>query len=77
MKNKELADLICDRISQRFVAGDLDNDDMVQIIAHCGGYLNLTTRSAWAKETGKTYNAAKKCRRNVKLFNTTLIIDND
>lgn len=72
----KLIDSICERLSYYIAQGQLSNDELVQIIEHTGSYLNLSTRSQWAKQNGKSYNAAKKYRQNVKLFGTTFIIDN-
>lgn len=66
-------------ISDKFIAGELDNDSLVQIIELCGDYLNLKTISHYAKQKGIQYNAAKKPyngRTIKKLFGVKFIIDN-
>jgi len=68
---------ICEHLSKRIEDGELSNSDLVQIIEHVGSYLNLTTRSDYAKQNGLSYNGAKKHRQNVKLFNVNFIIDNE
>jgi len=74
--DKPLADAICDRLSHYIHEGLLSNDDLIQIIEHTGDYLNLKTRSEYAKEWGISYNGAKKFRRNVTLFGVKFIIEN-
>lgn len=73
----QLIDNIKDRISQYTIDGKLSNEDLVQIIELCGSYLNLKTRSQYAKESGISYNGAKKFRQNIQIFGTTFIIDNE
>jgi hypothetical protein len=75
--DKPLVESICKRLDEFVMSDRLSNDGLVQIIEHVGGYLNLCTRSAYAKAWGKSYNAAKKFRKNVKLFGATFVIDND
>lgn len=64
-------------ISEKFISDELDNTSLVQIIEHCGNYLNVCTRSAYAKENNKSYNAAKKYRKNISLFGKQFVIDNE
>jgi len=64
-------------LSDRIEAGELTNDDIVQIIELLGGYLNLQTIPAYAKENSISYNGAKKFRKVVELFGVKFIIDND
>ena len=49
-------------ISQKFETDQLDNNSLVQIIEHCGGYLNLQTISNYATKNNLSYNGAKKHR---------------
>ena len=72
-----IVNTICEHLSKRIESGELSNEDLVQIIEHVGSYLNLTTRSDYAKQNGLSYNGAKKFRENVKLFNVNFIIDNE
>jgi len=72
-----IVNTICEHLSKRIEDGELSNEDLVQIIEHIGSYLNLTTRSDYAKKNGLSYNGAKKFRENVKLFNVNFIIDNE
>jgi hypothetical protein len=74
--DKPLVNIICKRISYYIHAGMLSDEDLVQIIEHTGDYLNLKTRSNYAKEYGISYNGAKKFRQNVNLFGAKFIIDN-
>jgi hypothetical protein len=64
-------------IAEKFRNGEIDNNDLVQIIELCGDYLNLKTRTNYAKDNGKSYNGAKNFRRNITLFGCKFIIDND
>ena len=75
MKNT-LCENICKRLSDYIESGELSNDDVLQIIEHVGGYLNLQTRTKWAKSNNKSYNAAKLFRRNVNIFGATFVVDN-
>ncbi|MEO6682172.1 MAG: hypothetical protein ABIN48_05045 [Ginsengibacter sp.] len=69
---------ICDLISgSTEKKNGLSNADLVQIIEHTGGYLNLKTIPEYAKENGISYNGAKKFRTVRKIFNVKFVIDND
>lgn len=72
-----LINKILTHLSDRIEAGELTNDEIVQIIELLGGYLNLQTIPAYAKENGISYNGAKKFRKVVELFGVKFIIDND
>lgn len=72
-----IVNTICEHLSKRIEAGELSNEDLVRIIEHVGSYLNLTTRSDYAKQNGLSYNGAKKFRENIKLFNVNFVIDNE
>ena len=50
-----LVNTICDHLSQRIVSGQLTNDEIVQIIEHIGGYLNLQTIAAYAHNHKLSY----------------------
>ena len=69
--------LIKARLSYYIENGHLSNADMLQIIEHVGQYLNLCTRSEYARQSGKSYNAAKKFRPNILLFGVKFVVDND
>jgi len=76
--NKDIkTSTLLDFISEKFISEELDNDSMVQIIEHCGYYLNLKTISDYARENKISYNGAKKFRKVVKIFGVKFIIDND
>ena len=68
---------ICEQLSRKICNGELSNEEMVQIIKHIGGYLNLQTISDYAKANGISYNGAKKFRHVRQLFNVKFVIDND
>lgn len=72
----DLKERINRNIHKGIVNNYLSNDDLIQIIEHVGSYLNLRTRSAYAKEQGVSYNAAKKYRKNIIIFGVKFIIDN-
>lgn len=73
----QLVNTICEHLSNRILNNELSNDDMIQIIEHIGGYLNLKTRSAYARENNKSYNGVKKFRTNKEIFGVKFIIDNE
>jgi hypothetical protein len=56
---------------------ELSNDELVQIIEHCGMYLNLKTVSDFAKDNEMSYNGVKKFRNVVKIFNVKFVIENE
>lgn len=74
MTKKEIN--ILNRIEELIFKGELSNDFLVQNIELSGRYLNLKTRSDYARENNKSYNGVKKCRKNICLFNVNFIIDN-
>lgn len=73
----QLVNIICEHLSSRILNNELSNDDLVQIIEHVGGYMNLKTRSAYARENKKSYNGVKKFRTNREIFGVKFIIDNE
>ena len=68
---------ILNRLSELIETNQLNNADLVQIIEHVGGYLNLETISDYAKKNNISYNGVKKCRKTMTLFNVKFVIDND
>lgn len=67
-------DLIC----KNYQEGNLEDDNLVQIIALCSDYLNLKTITNYAKANKISYNGALKRKLNkVVIDNQTFIIDND
>lgn len=68
---------LLDFISDKFEKDELDNESLVQIIEHCGGYLNLQTISDYAKRNNLSYNGVKKCRQVKELFGVKFVIDNE
>ena len=75
--NNELTAKICNRLSDYILDSQLSNTNVIQIIEHLGQYLNLKTRSEYAKKHQVSYNAAKKYRENVKIFGCKLVVDNE
>lgn len=45
---------------ENYEAGIYSDDDLIQLIEHATGYLNLKTRANTAKCRGKSYNGIKK-----------------
>jgi uncharacterized protein YehS (DUF1456 family) len=68
---------ILNRLSELIETNQLNNADLVQIIEHVGGYLNLETISEYAKKNNISYNGVKKCRKTMTLFNVKFVIDNE
>lgn len=66
-----------EKLQESFIEGRISTDCLVQIIEQCGSFLNLKTISNYAKENGISYNGAKKFRKNIQLFGTKFILDND
>ncbi len=77
MNNEQLTSTICEHIQQQFESGNINNDNLVQIIEHIGGLLNLQTISDYAKENNLSYNGAKNFRNVVELFGGKFVVDND
>ena len=63
-------------ISKVVMKGELENDDLVQIIELCGSYLNLQTISNYAKKNNLSYNGVKNCRTIINIFKTKFVVDN-
>ncbi len=72
-----LVNKICDHLTERITSGELSNDNLVQIVEHVAGYLNLQTISAYSKSTGISYNGAKKFRQVREIAGVKFVIDND
>lgn len=71
-----LINTIKSHLAKRIENGELTNDQIVQLIALLGSYLNLKTIPDYARENGISYNGAKKFRKSVTLFGMKFIIDN-
>lgn len=71
-----LVNKIADHLTERIISDELSNDDMVQLIEHLGGYLNLKTIPDYAKENNMSYNGVKKFRETREIFNVKFVIDN-
>lgn len=67
---------LLDLIGRKFENDELNNDSLIQIIELAGGYLNLRTISKYSKDSGISYNGAKKFRRVIQLFGSRYVIDN-
>jgi hypothetical protein len=68
---------LLDFVAQKFEAGELDNQSLVQLIELAGAYLNLRTIPDYAKEHKISYNGAKNHRNVKQLFNVKFVIDNE
>jgi hypothetical protein len=68
---------ICDHLTVRVMNGELDNNDLVQLIEHVGSFLNLKTIPDYAKDNKLSYNGSKNFRNVTTIFNTKFIIDNE
>jgi len=73
----ELSEKILKNIAKGMENDLLSNGELVQIIELCGSYLNLCSRTEYAKQNNISYNGAKKNRTNIKLFNIFFVIDNE
>jgi hypothetical protein len=71
-----LINKICENLSGRIEAGELGNNDIIQIIELCGSYLNIQTISDYARSNEISYNGAKNYRTAVQIFGVKFIIDN-
>lgn len=68
---------IQEHLSERIERGELTNEELVQLIEHIGGYLNLSTIPDYAKQHNMSYNGVKKFRTIKTIFNTKYVIDNE
>lgn len=68
---------IQEHLSERIEKGELDNNELVQLIEHIGSYLNLQTIPDYAKQNNMSYNGVKKFRTIKTIFKTKYVIDND
>lgn len=76
-KVKENTSKLLDFISKKYLNEDLDNESLVQIIEHCGAYLNLCTISKYARDNNLSYNGVKKFRNTKILFGVKFVIENE
>jgi hypothetical protein len=60
---------ICNHLTYRIENGELNNDELVQLIEHVGSYLNLKTIPDYAKQHNLSYNGVKKFITIKKIFN--------
>jgi len=67
---------ICEDLTEKIITDQLSNNDLVQIIEHVGGYLNLCTISEYAKKNNLRYNGVKKFRTVKQIFKIKFVIDN-
>jgi hypothetical protein len=68
---------LCNFISEKFESDQLNNDSLVQIIEHCGSFLNLQTIPDYSNKNKISYNGVKKFRNIKKIFNVKFVIDNE
>lgn len=77
MQNISKINKLLNFIAEKFETNQLDNTDLVQIIEHCGDYLNLMSISDYAKENGMSYNGVKNHREIITIFNQKFVLDNE
>ena len=77
MENSSKINKLLNFISEKFETDQLSNENLVQIIEHCGMYLNLQSISDYAKENAMSYNGVKNHRKIIELFNNKYVIEND
>ena len=65
------------RLEKHIFENDVPNSELIEIMNICGDYLNLKTRSQYARENNISYNGAKHHRNNVKINGVIFIVDND
>lgn len=68
---------LMNQVHEGVVSGDLDNQNLAQLLELIGGYLNLKTIPVYAKENNLSYNGVKYHRKIVKIFNVKFVVDND
>jgi hypothetical protein len=64
-------------LSERIESNQLSNEELVQIIEHVGGYLNLQTVSDYSRNSNISYNGAKKFRKVKEIFHVKFVIENE
>jgi len=68
------------RLGAAITEGRWSNEALVQLIELAGGFLNIMTITDYAAKCAISYQAAKKdtnTRKNIVIFNTKYVIDND
>jgi hypothetical protein len=68
------------KLGESIQLGKWSNDALVELIKLSGDFLNLQTIADFAESNKISYQAAKKNtghRKNIEIFNTKFIIDND
>ncbi len=76
MKSIDHTEKIKEYISKYVFKGELESDNLVQLIELCGGYLNLDTIPNYSKKNHISYNGTKKCRQIITLFGSKFVVDN-
>lgn len=64
-------------VADKFQAGELDNESLVELFKVMGSYLNLMTISDYAKANGLSYEGVKKCRQVEKIFGVRFVVENE
>ena len=66
------------KIESNYIAGAISDEQLVQIIELGKTYLNLRTKTNYAKSNGLTYNGGLKRKvRKIEIDKVTFIIDNE
>ncbi len=77
MKNTNHINKVDEYIYKCLSNGELDNDDLVQIIERINTYLNLKTIQRYANDNKISYNGAKNHRGVINVIGLKLIPDNN
>ena len=77
MKLSEYEQKCLNKLGESIQSGKWSNDGLVQLIELSAGFLNLQTIPDYCKQTGISYNGAKKFRTVKKIANVKFIIDNE
>jgi hypothetical protein len=73
MNIKYLKQIITDSVSN----GDLNNEDLFQIIEHSADFLNLQKVSVYAESNNMTKKGVYKCREVIDFRGFKYVVDND
>lgn len=77
LKIKQNTEKLISFVEDKFIAGELDNNSLLQLFEVMGQYLNLETIPNYAKRTGLTYNGVKCTRMIKEIFGVKFVIDNE
>lgn len=75
-KIRENTDKLLNFVSDKFMAGELDNQSMVEFIKLSGSFLNLMTIADYARTNKMSYEGAKRFRHTEEIFGVRFVVDN-